>query len=124
MSLNEGTVQSSYVNVSTSIKGPIHDQSCCAKMFCPTQVCPFTINHVAQKCFVQHKFAHSRSIMLRKNVCATQVCPFTINHVAQKCFVQHKFAHSRSIIYATDCANCQLAPYMVNQLHNTQCCAT
>jgi hypothetical protein len=30
------------------LMGPIHDQSCCAKMFCATQVCPFTINRVAQ----------------------------------------------------------------------------
>jgi hypothetical protein len=74
-------------NKHITVKGPIHDQSCCAKMFCATEVCPFTINHVAQ-----HKFAHSRSIMLRKNglcntslpihdqsccakmFCATQVC--------------------------------------------------
>jgi hypothetical protein len=41
------------------LKGPIHDQSCCAKMFCATQVCPFTINHVAQICIVQHKFAQN-----------------------------------------------------------------
>jgi hypothetical protein len=30
------------------VKGPIHVQSCCAEMFCATQVCPFTINHVVQ----------------------------------------------------------------------------
>jgi hypothetical protein len=57
------------------LKGPIHDQSCCAKMFCATQVCPFTINHVAQRCFVQQKFAHSRSIMSRKYVLCNTSLP-------------------------------------------------
>jgi hypothetical protein len=26
-----------------TVMWPIHDQSCCAKLFCATQVCPFTI---------------------------------------------------------------------------------
>jgi hypothetical protein len=26
---------------------PIHDQSCCAKLFCATQVCPFTIKSIS-----------------------------------------------------------------------------
>jgi hypothetical protein len=30
-----------------SLKGPIHDQSCCAKLFCATQVCPFTIKSIS-----------------------------------------------------------------------------
>jgi hypothetical protein len=29
------------------LKGPIHDQSCCAKLFCATQVCPFTIKSIS-----------------------------------------------------------------------------
>jgi hypothetical protein len=29
------------------IKGPIHDQSCCAQLFCATQVCPFTIKSIS-----------------------------------------------------------------------------
>jgi hypothetical protein len=29
------------------LKGPIHDQSCCAKLFCATQVCPFMIKSVS-----------------------------------------------------------------------------
>jgi hypothetical protein len=29
-----------------SIMRPIHDQSCCAKLFCATQVCPFTIKSI------------------------------------------------------------------------------
>jgi hypothetical protein len=32
------------------------------------------INHAAQNCFAQHKFAHSRS---------SQSAPYTVNHVAQ-----------------------------------------
>jgi hypothetical protein len=29
------------------LKGPIHDQSCCAKLFCATQVCPYTIKSIS-----------------------------------------------------------------------------
>jgi hypothetical protein len=29
------------------LKGLIHDQSCCAKLFCATQVCPFTIKSIS-----------------------------------------------------------------------------
>jgi hypothetical protein len=29
------------------VKGPIHDQSSCAKLFCATQVCPFTIKSIS-----------------------------------------------------------------------------
>jgi hypothetical protein len=29
------------------VKGPIHDQSCCAKLFCATQVCAFTIKSIS-----------------------------------------------------------------------------
>jgi hypothetical protein len=29
------------------VTGPIHDQSCCAKLFCATQVCPFTIKSIS-----------------------------------------------------------------------------
>jgi hypothetical protein len=36
------------------LKGPIHDQSCCAKLFCATQVCPFTINRVAQHAMLRN----------------------------------------------------------------------
>jgi hypothetical protein len=31
----------------TAIMRPIHDQSCCAKLFCATQVCPFTIKSIS-----------------------------------------------------------------------------
>jgi hypothetical protein len=41
---------------------PIHDQSCCAKLFCATQVCPFTIKSTA---------------------------PYTVNHVAQHAMLRN-----------------------------------
>jgi hypothetical protein len=41
---------------------------------------PYTINHVAQNCFEQHKFAHSRS---------SQSAPYTINHVAQHAMLRN-----------------------------------
>jgi hypothetical protein len=41
---------------------------------------PYTINHVAQNCFAQHKFAHSRS---------SQSAPYTINHVAQQAMLRN-----------------------------------
>jgi hypothetical protein len=40
---------------------PIHDQSCCAKLFCATQVCPFTNKSIStihgQSCVVQHDWS-------------------------------------------------------------------
>jgi hypothetical protein len=58
------------VDVSTlrCIKGPIHDQSCCAKLFCATQVCPFTIKSIStihdQSCCTTHNVAqHDWSCM-------------------------------------------------------------
>jgi hypothetical protein len=41
---------------------------------------PYTINHVAQNCFAQHKFAHSRS---------SQSAPYTMNHVAQHAMLRN-----------------------------------
>jgi hypothetical protein len=41
---------------------------------------PYTINHVAQNCFAQQKFAHSRS---------SQSAPYTINHVAQHAMLRN-----------------------------------
>jgi negative regulator of genetic competence, sporulation and motility len=41
---------------------------------------PYTINHVAQNCSTQHKFAHSRS---------SQSAPYTINHVAQHAMLRN-----------------------------------
>jgi hypothetical protein len=34
-------------STTVSVKGPIHDQSCCAKLFWATQVCPFTIKSIS-----------------------------------------------------------------------------
>jgi hypothetical protein len=33
--------------IGCDLKGPIHDQSCCAKLFCATEVCPFTIKSIS-----------------------------------------------------------------------------
>jgi hypothetical protein len=41
---------------------------------------PYTINHVAQNCFAQHKFANSRS---------SQSAPYTVNHVAQHAMLRN-----------------------------------
>jgi hypothetical protein len=41
---------------------------------------PYTINHVAQNCFAQHKFAHSRS---------SQSAPYTVNRVAQHAMLRN-----------------------------------
>jgi hypothetical protein len=41
---------------------------------------PYKINHVAQNCFAQHEFAHSRS---------SQSAPYTINHVAQHAMLRN-----------------------------------
>jgi hypothetical protein len=41
---------------------------------------PYTINHVAQNCFAQHKFAHSRS---------SHSAPYTINYVAQHAMLRN-----------------------------------
>jgi hypothetical protein len=49
--------------------------------FPPEVLCgPYTINHVAQNCFAQHKFAHSRS---------SQSAPYTVNHVAQHAMLRN-----------------------------------
>jgi hypothetical protein len=42
------------------LKGPIHDQSCCAKLFCATQVCPFTIKSIS--------IIHDQSCCTTRNV--------------------------------------------------------
>jgi hypothetical protein len=41
---------------------------------------PYTINHVAQNCFAQHNFAHSRSSQTAHN---------TVNHVAQHAMLRN-----------------------------------
>jgi hypothetical protein len=45
---------------------------------------PYTINHVAQNCFAQHRFAHSRW---------SQSAPYTINHVAQHAMLRNMIDH-------------------------------
>jgi hypothetical protein len=47
---------------------PIHDQSCCAKLFCATQVCPFTIKsistiHGLSCCTIRNVAQHDWSCM-------------------------------------------------------------
>jgi hypothetical protein len=52
----------------------------------------YTINHVAQNCFAQHKFAHSRS---------SQSAPYTINHVAQHAMLRNMIDRVWAIRQAT-----------------------
>jgi hypothetical protein len=70
----------------SGLKGPIHDQSCCPKLFCATQVCPFTIKSIST--------IHDQSCCTTRIVCATWLIVYgplkrTPNPCVWSCILVH-----------------------------------